>query len=328
MTISGDNGLTFPAGSTQVQAGNFQTMVNRIINPRMEIDQRNAGASVTVNGNAPYTLDRWRAQDLTDGIFTVQQDAGAVTPPAGFTAYLGVTTTTADSSLGASQVARVFQSIEGFNVADLGWGTANAKTVTLSFWVRSSLTGSFGGSLLNGSDNRAYPFSYTISSANTWEQKSVTIAGDTSGTWNTTNSTGIVLIFGLGIGSTFSGTAGAWAGSELYAPTGSVSVIGTLNATWYITGVDLRVGSYTVVPQDFRAYGTELALCQRYYTKSTATYTVLSSDNMFVDFKTTMRATPTITVSAGTVSGGAYTGVDYFRITGNTDFTWTSSAEL
>jgi len=283
---------------------------NRIINGAMMIDQRNAGASVTVNGNAPYTLDRWRAQDVTDGVFTVQQDAGAVTPPVGFTDYLGVTTTTADSSLGASQVARIFQPIEGYNVADLGWGTANAKTVTVSFWVRSSLTGSFGGSLLNNSDNRSYPFSYTISSANTWEQKSVTIAGDTSGTWNTTNSTGVYLIFGLGIGSSYSGTAGAWANGELYAPTGSVSVIGTLNATWYITGVQLEVGS-TATSFDYRPYGTELALCQRYYeilrynanSELASSYLLTSTFyKHYWYFKVSKRAAPTITLVSGSWS--------------------------
>jgi hypothetical protein len=284
---------------------------NRIINGNMTIDQRNAGASVTVNGAAPYTLDRWRAQDLTDGVFTVQQDAGAVTPPAGFTDYLGVTTTTADSSLGASQVARVFQSIEGFNIADLGWGTANAKTVTVSFWVRSSLTGSFGGSLLNGSDNRAYPFSYTINAANTWEQKSVTIPGDTSGTWNTTNSTGIVLIFGLGVGSIFSGTANAWASSELYAPTGSVSVIGTLNATWYITGVQLEVGTQaTTFTTAGGSYGAELALCQRYFNRmNLVNFTGIvgwadtTTDFItMISFPVVMRDSPTFTSSgAGSV---------------------------
>jgi len=304
------SGITQAAGGGTGTSVGYNNFKNRIINGAMTIDQRNAGASVSVDGAAPYTLDRWRAQDLTDGVFTVQQDAGAVTPPAGFTDYLGVTTTTADSSLGASQVARVFQSIEGFNIADLGWGTANAKTVTLSFWVRSSLTGSFGGSLLNGSDNRAYPFSYTISSADTWEQKSVTIAGDTSGTWNTTNSTGIVLIFGLGIGSTFSGTAGAWAGSELYAPTGSVSVIGTLNATWYITGVQLEVGS-TATSFDYRPYTTELQLCQRYYEILTynSNGEIMSSwlltstfYKSYWYFKVNKRASPTITLVSGSWS--------------------------
>jgi hypothetical protein len=306
---------------------------NKIINGNMAIDQRNAGASVTVNGAAPYTLDRWRAQDLTDGVFTVQQDAGAVTPPAGFTDYLGVTTTTADSSLGASQVARVFQSIEGFNVADLGWGTANAKTVTLSFWVRSSLTGSFGGSLLNGSDNRAYPFSYTISSANTWEQKSVTIAGDTTGTWNTTNGTGIVLIFGLGVGSTFSGTANAWASSELYAPTGSVSVIGTLNATWYITGVQLEVGTQaTTFTTAGGSYGSELQLCQRYYVQygGTSTNEHLpmvaqvqgnTNANTSLQLPVQMRTTPSITQAStwqANVYGGSSQNISSFAIADST----------
>jgi hypothetical protein len=270
----------------------------------MVIDQRNAGASVTADGSAPYTLDRWRAQDVSDGAFTIQQNAGSVTPPAGFTNYLGVTITTADSSLGANQVARMFQPIEGFNVADLGWGTANAKTITISFWVRSSLTGSFGGSLLNGSDNRAYPFSYTISAANTWEQKSVTIAGDTSGTWATNNTTGVYLIFGLGIGSNYSGTAGAWASGELYAPTGSVSVISTLNATWYITGVQLEAGS-TASSFEYRSYGQELALCQRYYEKgwfwSEGATTGGQQNVSSFQFSVQKRAAPTL--SNGNVSG-------------------------
>jgi len=234
---------------------------NRIINGDMRIDARNAGAAVTVDGAAPYTLDRWRAQDITDGAFTIQQDSSA---PAGFVNSLKFTTTTADGSLAAAQLARVWQAIEGTNVADLGWGTVSAKTVTISFWVRSSLTGTFGGSLLNNADNRAYPFTYAISVADTWEYKTVTIAGDTTGTWATNTSTGVYVIFGLGAGSNSSGTAGAWAGgSELYSATGAVSVIGTLNATWYITGVQLEAGS-VATPFERRQYGQELALCQRY----------------------------------------------------------------
>jgi hypothetical protein len=161
----------------------------------------------------------------------------------------------------------VFQSIEGFNVADLGWGTASAKSVTISFWVRSSLTGTFGGALYNNSFNLSYPFTYTISSADTWEYKTVTIAGDTSGTWLTNNGIGLGVNFGLGTGSDFSGTAGAWTGSGLLSATGAVSVIGTLNATWYVTGVQLEVGS-VATPFERRPYGTELALCQRYFEKT------------------------------------------------------------
>jgi len=299
------SGITQAAGGGTAGTGGAIGFKNRIINGAMTIDQRNAGASVTVNGNAPYTLDRWRAQDVTDGIFTVQQDAGAVTPPAGFIDYLGVTTTTADSSLAANQVARIFQPIEGFNIADLGWGTANAKTVTLSFWVRSSLTGSFGGSLLNGADNRVYPFSYTINSANTWEFETITIPGDTSGTWATNNTTGMYLIFGLGIGSSYSGTAGAWASGELYAPTGSVSVIGTNGATWYMTGCQLEVGT-AATNYDFRSYGTELQLCYRYFESSNASGTFpympmagYNSSEIYGNytFKVTKRTVPSIVFS-------------------------------
>jgi hypothetical protein len=290
---------------------NYTGFKNRIINGAMVIDQRNAGASVTVNDNEPYTVDRWQAQDSTDGAFTAQQNAGSVTPPNGFTNYLGVTITTADSSLSASQFARLQQCIEGFNFADLAWGTANASTVTLSFWVRSSLTGTFGGAVQNGTNNRSYPFSYTITSANTWELKSVTIAGDTTGTWATTNGRALFLQFGLGVGSTYSGTAGAWAGANYVSATGATSVVGTNGATFYITGVQLEKGS-TATSFDVRDYGRELAMCQRYYWQTPVTlgqvlfdvyspiiggqFKGLSIASMFVE----PRATPTITVPVQT----------------------------
>jgi hypothetical protein len=233
----------------------------------MVLDQRNAGASVTPV-NTQYTLDRWQGILTAASKFTIQQNApslGSVTPPAGFTNYLGVTSSSA-YSISSGDIFGVGQQIEGFNIADLGWGTANAKTVTLSFQVRSSLTGTFGGSLNAVNDARSYPFSYTISSANTWTAISVTIAGDTSGTWNATNGAGIRVFFNLGSGSTFSGPAGAWAGVSYFAPTGATSVVGTNGATLYITGVQLEVGTQAT-SFEYRQYGTELALCQRYYWK-------------------------------------------------------------
>ena len=238
---------------------------NRIINGDMRIDQRNAGASVTITDavNITYTLDRWNVYGSVASKFSVQQNAGSVTPPVGFTNYLGATSLSA-YSVGSSETYVIQQYIEGFNVADLGWGTANAKTVTISFWVRSSLTGTFGGALRNSAFNRSYPFSYTISSADTWEYKTVTVAGDTSGTWLTNNGIGIRLVFSLGTGSTLSGTSGAWAGSSLLSATGATSVIGTSGATFYITGVQLEGGS-VATPFEHRQYGQELALCQRYY---------------------------------------------------------------
>jgi hypothetical protein len=235
---------------------------NRIINGGMTIDQRNAGAAVSPAVDGTYYLDRWRASLSVAGKFSIQQNAGAVTPPAGFTNYLGITSLSA-YTVGAGELFMVQQRIEGYNVADLAWGTASASTVTFSFWVRSSLTGTFGGALTNGTA-RSYPFTYTVSSANTWEQKTITVVGDTSGTWNTTNSFGLICAFSLGIGTTYSGTAGAWAGSVYYSATGATSVVGTSGATFYITGVQLEKGS-TATDFDFRSIGQELALCQRYF---------------------------------------------------------------
>ena len=255
---------------TQVPSGMLQTTAqyygfkNRIINGGMVIDQRNAGASVTVGTTAVYSVDRWQA--LSGGVaskFSIQQNAGSVTLPVGFINYLGCTSLSA-YSVNTGDTFNIRQSVEGLNIADLGWGTANAKTVTLSFQVYSSLTGTFGGSLKNSDASRTYPFSYTISSANTWTTISITIVGDTTGTWLTTNGIGISVNFSIGSGSTYSGTAGSWSSSNYNSATGATSVVGTNGATFYITGVQLEVGS-TATSFDYRPYGTELALCQRYY---------------------------------------------------------------
>jgi hypothetical protein len=252
---------------TNQQAENINFR-NRIINGDMRIDQRNAGASVTPP-NGAFGLDRWQFNMFTNsGKFSAQQNAGSVTPPAGFTNYNGITSLSAYSIASGTDIYAISQTIEGFNTADLGFGTANAKTVTISFWVRSSLTGTFGGSLRNNDGNRSYPFSYTISAANTWEYETITIPGDTTGTWLTTNGIGIRLTFSLGVGSTYSGTAGAWAGCNIsVSATGATSVVGTSGATFYITGVQLEVGS-VATPFERRPYGAELSLCQRYYQKS------------------------------------------------------------
>jgi hypothetical protein len=240
-------------------------MRNRIINGAMVIDQRNAGAAVSAAG---LTLDRWILGLSTTGSVTVQQDS---TAPAGFTKSAKVTVTASDTISGTEYVA-FRQKIEGFNVADLGWGTASAATVTLSFWVRSSITGTFGGAITNSAQNRIYPYTYTISSANTFEYKTVTIAGDTTGTWLTDNGTGLDVWFGLGVGSTYSGTAGAWSSSFALSATGAASIMGTNGATFYITGVQLEKGS-AATSFDYRPYTTELQLCQRYLPAFSASTT-------------------------------------------------------
>ena len=318
ITLNGDTGIQTPMYNGTITANAVTpsvNMKNRIINGAMVIDQRNAGASVTP-ANGDYTLDRFQAILSASSKYSVQQNAGSVTPPVGFTNYLGVTSLSA-YTVGASERFQIRQYIEGFNTADLGWGTANAQTVTLSFWVRSSLTGTFGGALQNSSQARSYPFSYTISSANTWEQKSVTIAGDTSGTWiGATNGIGLLLAFSLGAGASVSGTAGAWTGSGLSSATGATSVVGTNGATFYITGVQLEVGS-TATSFDYRPYGTELALCQRYCNVyGGAIYALFGTMawafsttgfSSITEFPVEMRAVPTVAYTGNTraVSGSS-----------------------
>jgi len=284
---------------------NYTGFKNRIINGGMVIDQRNAGASVTPASGA-YTLDRWAVEMSQASKFSVQQNAGSVTPPAGFASYLGVTSLSA-YTVGASEYFVIGQCIEGYNIADLAFGTANAQTITLSFWVRSSLTGTFGGTVLNNGAARNYVFSYTINAANTWEQKTVTITGDTSGTWLTTNGAGLFVRFSIGAGSSTTAAAGSWSGTSYRSVTGQTSVVGTNGATFYITGVQLEKGS-TATSFDYRPYGTELALCQRYaivygrdqnYNEIGGTGWAYSTTkiNAPVSMPVQMRTTPTVTTS-------------------------------
>ena len=236
---------------------------NLIINGDMRIDQRNAGASVTP-GNGVYTIDRWAANQFSPtGKFSVQQNAGSVTPPQGFTHYLGVTSSSA-YSVSTNDIYGIYHFVEGYNIANLNWGTANAKTITLSFWVRSSLTGTFAASIRNGVANRSYPFTYTISSADTWEQKSVTISGDITGTWATNHTAGLLLHFSLGAGTGLNGTANSWQAGSYASVSGATSVVGTSGATWQITGIQLEVGEGA---SDFEhlPYDVQLQRCQRYY---------------------------------------------------------------
>ena len=292
------------ATGTVVMGSSF--LRNKVINGAMVIDQRNQGASIVVGGGT-YVVDRWQLTEGTDGAATGQRVADA---PDGFTHSLKWTTTTADTSLTTSQACYAVQNIEGYNVADFEFGTAAAVTVTVSFWVKSSLTGTFGASLRNSSGTRSYPFNYTISSANTWEYKTVTIPGDTTGAWATDTSTGLIIFFGLGSGPTYSGTGGAWANGNFVTTTGAVSVIGTLNATWQITGVQIEAGS-SATPFERRLYGQELSLCQRYYYKMQNDLNTIFgtgiADNattalILVNFPTSMRVPPTALEQSGTAT--------------------------
>jgi len=320
VSINGTNGLVFNDGSAQNTSpftGGFGFR-NRIINGDMRIDQRNAGASVTPTGSGGYTLDRWTFSISQASKFSTQQSTVA---PSGFINSMLITSLSA-YSVAAGDYFLLNQRIEGLNVSDLGWGTASAQTVTLSFQVRSSLTGTFGGALTNAAGNRSYPFSYSVSAANTFETKTITIPGDTSGTWLTTNGVGINLRFGLGVGSTFSSTAGAWAAGEFFSATGATSVVGTNGATFYVTGVDLQKGS-TATSFDYRPYGTEEALCHRYFERLPAggypAVGVRTTDWYgYIQWQTQKRAAPTVTLngtinivgSVGDINTQTPTGID------------------
>lgn len=338
MTLNGTSGLVFPDSSTQNTAATGFGFKNRIINGAMMIDQRNAGASVTATTANLYSVDRWKAGADVSSKYSIQQVSDA---PTGFS-YSAKVTSSSAYTVGSTETFGLLQWIEGYNIADLMFGSAGAQTITLSFWVKSSLTGTFGGSLQNSGYTSGYPFSYTISSANTWEYKTVTITGSTSGTWNTTNGAGIGVYFSLGSGASRSNTAGAWTTTQYsFGVTGATSVVGTNGATFYITGVQLEKGS-TATSFDYRPYGTELALCQRYFNMSYAQGTAPGSANSLgvtlisVGTATTatlectsflkaeMRTTPTITLYDGAgASGKVYRGAN--GVTGTAEFIGTTA---
>jgi hypothetical protein len=286
---------------TAAMASSF--LRNRIINGDMRIDQRNAGASVTVGpslGSILYTLDRWYGFATSTRTFTVQR---STTAPASFTNSAQLTVGVSGSP-GASEQLLYGQSIEGFNAADLSWGTANAQTVTISFWVRSSVTGTYGFGVLNSAGNRSYIATYTVNTANTWEYKTITVPGDTSGTWLTDNGAGLLVRFDLGSGSNFNGTAGTWSGNFVWRTSGSVNWIANAGATWFVTGVQLEVGSIAT-PFERRQFGQEFVLCQRYFERSDQLFQTASSGGLSNSYPTgiyyqvTKRAPATVTIYSG-----------------------------
>ena len=304
---------------------------NLVINGGMKISAR--GTSFTgFGGSVNYSLDRFAHFHSSDGAFTVSQETSVV--PTDFTHALKVQTTTADASIAAGQRLIVFTRCEGNTVSHLNWGTSAAKTVTLSFYVRSSITGTHGGAFGNGSDNRNYPFTYTINSADTWERKTITVAGDTSGTWATGTGRSLQVVWGLGVGSTYSGTAGAWASGDINSATGATTgVLGTLNATWYLTGVQLEVGEQATPFDHSESYGETLARCERYFQRfvandaytawSVAFSTSATSAKAHLKYNCKMRAEPTISQSNTGFNHGPQVAFSSFNtLYTGLDLTW------
>ena len=297
-TVNADKMTT----SDGVSSSGLYGFKNRIINGAMVIDQRNAGASVSISGSAKFSCDRFETRAVGGGVVSAQR---STTAPAGFINSVLITVTTADSSVASTDDYKTGQIIEGFNISDFGWGTANAAAITVSFWVRSSITGTYVVALQNDAENRSYPATYTINTANTFEYKTVTIAGDTTGTWLTDSGKGVRVNWNLGSGSSYNGTANAWNASDARTVSGATNWIATNGATFYITGVQLEKGS-TATSFDYRPYGTELALCQRYYVKgmtggaTMGTLYAATAAALYFKLPVTMRAAPTNSLTTGT----------------------------
>ena len=259
MTVSTGQAVTFAQAANLPNTFGFK---NRIINGAMMISQR--GTSFATPADGAYTLDRWQTNTSGGGVYSVAQSSDA---PVGFLNSTLITVTTADASIGSSDYYIFTQRIEGNNTVDFAFGTASAAPVSISFWVKASVTGAYGVSLLAyNASYRTYISTVTVSSANTWEYKTITVSGDTASAIRTNNNWGMALAFDLGCGSSFNTTAGSWTAGEKYGTSGSTKLISTSGATFYITGVQLEKGS-TATSFDVRPYGTELQLCQRYYQR-------------------------------------------------------------
>jgi hypothetical protein len=351
-TVS-STGLAMATGQT-INTNNTYGFKNRIINGNMVVNQYTPGSSVSSTaGTTVRPIDRFFVDNNGSGTVTCAQSTSVY--PAGFTNSLSLTVTATDTAA-AGDYLLLSQAIEGYNTADLNWGTANAATITVSFWVRSSITGTYGASIRGGTSFQSYPFTYTINAANTWEQKTATIAGPTTGTFASTTSQSFQVMFDLGSGSNFNGTANTWQSGSYWRTSACVSWIANSAATFYMTGLQIEVGSQAT-SFDFRSIGQELALCQRYYSTigkdSTNSFILggygLAGAAAYATYTNpvTMRTNPTVTAvgtfyvancgqpsvtgTAGATSIGfatLVTSTGGFVVASSTTYYFTVSAEL
>lgn len=273
---------------------------NKIINGKMEIAQR--GTSFPAMASGYYSLDRWRFDSISNAVITVSQQAD-VPANSEFQSCLRTAVTTADTSIAAGEIAGLLQIIEGYNSRDLV-----GKSFTLSFWVRSSKTGVHCVKFGNAGADRSYVVEYIIDVANTWEHKTVTVAGGliTAGTWNWTNGVGMSVVFALAAGSNFQTSPNAWQTGNFSATSNQVNCLDTIGNIFAITGVQLEAGP-VATPFEHRPYGIELAMCQRYYEIIAGPHyygyvgTVGNSTTVYAQqtFATRKRAAPTVAVVGG-----------------------------
>ena len=277
-------------------AGNASSFKNRIINGNMVVNQYASGSSVSSTaGSTVRPLDRFFVDNNGSGTVTCAQSTSVY--PAGFTNSLSFTVSSTDTPASGDYLL-FSQAIEGYNIADLNWGTASAKTITVSFWVRSSITGTYGASIRGGTSFQSYPFTYTINAANTWEQKTATITGPTTGTFASTTSQGFQVMFDLGSGSDFNGTADTWQSGSKWRTSACVTWVSNSAATFYMTGLQVEVGT-VATSFDFRDIGRELLLCYRYFQTIKALQGIGFGATVYSNpqFPITMRSSPTVSVS-------------------------------
>ena len=255
-------GATTLSSQAYPTAGGLWTGRNLIINSEHKVSQR--GTSFAALANNAYSTDRCLYYEIGDSVITGSQATDV--PTGNFKNSLKADVTTADASVAAGDLSCFLQKIEGLNCSALGWGTAQAKSVTLSFWVKSPKTGTHSIALKNSAGDRSYVAEYTISSANTWEQQSITVAGDTSGTWLTTTGIGLQVVICLMAGTDFTKSAGSWGAGNDYGSDNQVNCVDNTSNDFYFTGVQLEIGS-AATPFEHESYAETLLKCQRYFTK-------------------------------------------------------------
>ena len=301
--VNGADALTLNSagdigGIRSINGGQLAGMRNKIINGNMLLSFR--GTSFPAVANGQYTVDRFRSQFDATGAVTTATRSGDI-PSAEYLYSLQHTVTTADASIGAGEVYRVFQCIEGYDIRDL-----LNRPFTISFWVRSAKVGTHCIALTNDTGGASYILEYSVSLANNWEHKKLTVPGGITivgAGWNFGPLTGLRVSWIMACGSTFQNAANTWHAGHFLATANQVNCLDAIGNTFGITGVQLEPGSVST-PFEHRPVGIELALCQRYYSKyAIPTFTHVVNSGMtgrypiHVAFPTSMRATPTILLS-------------------------------